>query len=283
MKLRGLVLALVFLTCAAIARAEPASKADPKAYPVPFRLTDTLHVLVRVKIDGKGPFNFIVDTGAPLLYVTKDVGKKLGLEADKKGWIVLPRFEIEGGLVKEKVRALLETPFQLEGMNALGLAGAELHGIIGYSFLAHYRMEVDLAHDRMTWTVLDFKPPAPQPLGGKGSAAPDLSFLGTMMKVFSAVLGKQPPAELSPRGYLGIELAEQDGSVTVRRIFDKGPASAAGLKTGDRIASIQGKNVRTVADVHRHGARIAAGQAVRLTVLRQGEKKEITITAGEGL
>src|SRR5438309_1629293 len=50
-----------------------------KVYHVPYRLTDTQHIMVRAKINGKGPFNFIVDTGAPMLYVAEPVAKKIGL------------------------------------------------------------------------------------------------------------------------------------------------------------------------------------------------------------
>ena len=37
-------------------------------------------------------------------------------------------------------------------MNGLGLAGVELHGMIGYNVLARYRMEIDFTRDKMTWT-----------------------------------------------------------------------------------------------------------------------------------
>ena len=62
-------------------------KTPPKAattYEVPYRLTDTKHVLVRVKINGKGPFNFILDTGAPALFMTEAVAKKAGGKADER-------------------------------------------------------------------------------------------------------------------------------------------------------------------------------------------------------
>ncbi len=48
---------------------------DPQigqSFQVPYRLTDTNHFLVRVRINGKGPFNFLVDSGAPALYVATE-------------------------------------------------------------------------------------------------------------------------------------------------------------------------------------------------------------------
>src|SRR5690242_20555351 len=75
----GLVLAMVALAWA------PEAKRDPQigqAFEVPYRLTDTNHFLVQVRLNGKGPFNFLVDTGAPALYVATETARKIGLKQD---------------------------------------------------------------------------------------------------------------------------------------------------------------------------------------------------------
>src|SRR5258708_38843783 len=138
--MRIFLLGTFILTLAPPLWAGEVKKSETKTYQVPFRLTSTNHVLVRVKINGKGPYNFILDTGAPALFVSTAVGNKLGVKANKQGWGTFDRFEIEGGVVMEKVKGRVENPFQLEGMNGLGLAGAELHGMIGYTILARYRL-----------------------------------------------------------------------------------------------------------------------------------------------
>src|SRR5581483_7323305 len=79
-----------------------------KTVQVPYRLTKTAHVLIRVKINGKGPLNFILDTGAPALFVATKVCDKLGVKKDDKGWGTFDRFELEGGLVIEKARGRVE-------------------------------------------------------------------------------------------------------------------------------------------------------------------------------
>jgi hypothetical protein len=256
---------------------------DGPTFAVPYRLTNVLHVMVRTKINGKGPYNFIVDTGAPMVILTKEVAKKIGLVADKKGWTTVDRLEVEGGLTRPKVKVLLETPFQLEGMNAMGLAGAEIHGILGYTFLAQFRLGFDFTRDKMTWTELQFKPPAPQPLGKKDAAPPDLGYVATLMKVMSFLVGKQPPRQIAARGYLGIELAESNGVVTITKVLADTPAARAGLLAGDRIEQVQGKAAKTAAEVHRRTAKVTAGQEVRLGIRRGDQSREITVTAGEGL
>jgi hypothetical protein len=290
MKSRVCIFALIGVVFATSLGADEPKK-KPETYQIPYRLTSTMHVLVRAKINGKGPFNFIVDTGAPILLVSTPVGKKLGLvsdktatkEAKKPGWAVLDRFEIEGGAVLTNFKCRVETPFQLVGMNGMGLAGVELHGMIGYMALAHYKMEFDFSRDKMKWEKLNFNPPPPQGIQGAGGAMGGLEILGSVMKFLGFLAGRNVETPLVPRGYLGIELAEKDQKVTVQKVLDKTPAETSGLKAGDRIDQVQGKEVRSIADVQRLTVGILQGQAVRMMIGRGDEKKEITITAGEGL
>jgi hypothetical protein len=284
MKSRWLCLGLAVLGLGPPLWAADIKKPELKSYQVPYRLTDTFHVLVRARVNGKGPFNFIIDTGAPALFVATPVAKKLGVSPDKDGWGTFDRFEIEGGLVETKVKGQVETPFQLEGMNALGLAGAELHGIIGYSLLARYRLEFDFTRDKMTWTRLDFDPGLPKRLG-KGGAPGGLDALGTILKVAGMLVGKRPLPEVSPRGFLGVELADDEGSdgVVIKAVLAKSPADLAGLKAGDRVRRFQGKRVRSIADLQRLAAKLKAGQSARFTVTRAGADQDIVLKAGEGL
>jgi hypothetical protein len=257
-----------------------------KTYQIPYRLTDTQHILVRAKINGKGPFNFIIDTGAPMLFISVPIAKKIGLEAGKDHFATLDRFEMEGGAVQEKIKCRVETPFQLEGMNALGLPGAELHGIIGYTVLAHYKMEFDFTKDKMRWTQLAFDPPQPKALmvGKKeGMGMAGLDMLGPLIKVLAWASGIKPAPPAVPRGFLGLEIAEAEGAVTVKSVVADGPAAKAGLKPGDRIQFVQGKEIKAFVDVIRHTAAVTVGQTVRFAVQRGQDRKDITITAGEGL
>src|SRR5687767_8585166 len=227
MLLRCLSLLLAFALFIPAGADEPKKAGKPQ--PVPYKLTDTQHVLLRVKINGKGPFNFIVDTGAPIIFVSTPVGKKIGLSADEKGITTLDKLEFEGGLSLEKVRCRVETPFQLEGMNGMGLAGAELHGILGYTVLAKYRMTFDFTKDTMQWTPLDWKPPPPMGIGVKGGQG-GLEIIGSLMKYLGPLMGLKPGGPPEPRGFLGLELAETKDGLIIERVLDKGPAATAGLQ-----------------------------------------------------
>ncbi len=282
--MRTLWFGAVVATCCLVPplRADEAKKPEAKTVQVPYRLTNAKHVMVRAKINGKGPYNFLVDTGAPALFVNTAVCRKLGIEPDKKGWGTFERFEIEGGVVIAKAKGRIEDPFQLKGMNAMGLAGAELHGIIGYQVLAKFRLEFDFTRDKMAWTPLAFEPPPPQALGGKGMPA-ELDALGSLMEFMGKFLGKPPGPELALRGFLGIELSDDAKGIVVKSVLDKGPASMAGLKTGDSITAYQGRTVRASEDLHKLAADLLSGESVKLTVVRGAETHQITVKAGEGL
>src|SRR5262245_35247121 len=258
-------------------------KAAPKPIEVPYRLTVPKHILVRAKINGKGPFNFILDTGAPALFVAVPVAKKVGLKADTNGWGTIDKFEIEGGVVIEKAKGRIETPFQLEGMNGMGLAGAEVHGLIGYNLLAKYRLEIDFTRDKMAWTPLDWEPAAPLGMGGKGGGSGGLASIGTIMKFLGALSGRKANPGVRLPGFLGLAVADGDEYPVVKAVLEKGPAGLAGVKAGDAITHVQGRGVSDASDVHRLARRLGRGESIKLTVLRGKERKEITFKTGEGL
>jgi membrane-associated protease RseP (regulator of RpoE activity) len=276
--------AVVAALCLAVPlRADEPAKADAKPIEVPYRTTIPKHIMVRAKINGKGPFNFILDTGAPALFVSTAVCKKIGVDPDKNGWGTFDKFEIEGGVVIPKAKGRIEDPFQLEGMNGMGLAGAELHGVIGYNILARYKMEIDFTKDKMVWTPLDFEPEAPKGMGGKAGAG-GLEFMGSLMKMFGAFLGKKATPDVAPRGFLGVELEQKgDDVVIVKSVLEKSPAAKAGVKAGDRITKVKGRTIENIEDVQRFVKKLKADEPVSLTVERDSEKKEISFTTGEGL
>jgi membrane-associated protease RseP (regulator of RpoE activity) len=286
---RWLLLALLLATPAALHAGEEKKKEDAKTKaaptaktsPVPYRMTDTSHVLLRVKINGKGPFNFVVDTGCPVFLIAKPVGEKIGLKTDAKGWAILDKLELEGGLVQNNVKAMVQTPFQIEGMNSMGLPGVELHGLMGYTVLAKYKMQFDFTSEQMDWLPLKFDPAEPAPITGK-SAAGGMDMMVGVMKMLSFVAGIKPAPPPLPRGFIGFELAEKDKQVFITRVLPKSPAAEAGLKVGDRVFSIDAKEVATIAEVQKQAAKVVAGMSLRVEVMRGETKEEITITAGEG-
>ena len=135
----GIAALTLTLTSALTLNAQNGTKPPPPVpqightFQIPYRLTDTNHFLVRVRINGKGPFNFLVDSGAPALFIATETAKKVGLKPIKdEFWTPVDRLDFEGGAELTRLKARVEDPFQLVGMNALGLPGASIDGILGF-------------------------------------------------------------------------------------------------------------------------------------------------------
>jgi hypothetical protein len=268
------------LPTAAPAADPPADK--PAKYEVPYRLTDTKHVLVRTKINGKGPFNMILDTGAPAVFLTKPVAKKAGVNVDAKGWGAIDTFEIEGGLKVDKVKTRVEDLVQLDGMNSLGLAGVELHGVIGYNVLARFRIQYDFTADKLVFESLPgFEPPAPERLEAAG--ADDLQAMGPLLKMLAALSGIKANFDVVPRGFVGIEFEDADGAVVVKKVLAGSPADKAGFKAGDTITEVKAVEVESGKDLAKALAKAGVGTKLRFTVKRGDKTEEITLELGKGL
>ncbi|WP_337176143.1 PDZ domain-containing protein [Paludisphaera sp.] len=289
-------LAMALGASAAATRDEPgAAGKDPqvgRAFRVPYRLTDTNHFLVRVRVNGQGPFNFLVDSGAPAFYIATETARKIGVAPPDRGfWTPIDLLEIEGGARMEGVNARVEDPFQLVGMNALGLPGASIDGILGFTILARFKLEIDLTSDRMTWTRLDFVPPEPPVPADADRRDPPIEMqmmnaLGPVAKGLAFLIGKQPEDELAPRGFLGLEWAEGgegDKVVTIRRVLPGSPAASAGLRDGDVLARVDGKAIDGLKAAREALSALRRGDSVELAVTRGGEEQAFKVVAGEGL
>jgi hypothetical protein len=279
-----LALACAVLIVPPFAFADEPAPAKPEAKPiqVPYRLTKTNHVVVRAKVNGKGPFNFILDTGAPALFVSKKAAEAAEVGKDKRGWTTFDRFEVEGGIVFDKAKGRVDDLFQLEGINGLGLAGVEIHGVIGYNLLARYRVEYDFTRPKLSWTKLDFEPANVGSIGGR-SAPAGLEMIGGMMKFFGGLMGMQANFAVQPRGFLGVEFADSNDKVIVRMILADGPAAKAGLRIGDVVKMIGDEPVRSTKEAAKSIANRPEGERLSFTISRAGKDQILAIEFGRGL
>jgi hypothetical protein len=302
-----LAVAAVALTLARALASNPEDGAKPsthdpqigRSFRVPYRLTDTNHFLVRVRINGKGPFNFLVDSGAPALFISTETAKKIGLGAgDDQFWTPIARLDLEGGARLERVKARIEDPFQLVGMNALGLPGTSIDGILGFTILARFRLEIDPTQDRMTWTRLDYEPsdlPAPDRKAGEQKGGPPevqaMNALGPIAKGIAFLIGRQPEEERHPRGFLGVEWSQElDGGrlqLYIRRVLPGSAAAKAGLEPGDLLLRIKGQPLGGVKEARTILGGLEPGNTISLLIRRGSatgpRELKVELTARDGL
>jgi len=95
------------------------------------------------------------------------------------------------------------------------------------------------------------------------------------------------------RSYIGVgiqevtpELAKAFGApgaqgALIGSVVPDGPGARAGLQKGDIITSLNGQNISDYSDLRLRISQMAPGTAIRLDILRGGQKREVTVTLAE--
>jgi serine protease Do len=118
---------------------------------------------------------------------------------------------------------------------------------------------------------------------GVGFAMPS----NTVAQVYNQLIG---PEHRVARGSIGIEFAAEPDpalarvygtGVTVANVTAGSPAEQAGLKIGDTITSVDGKEVKTGDDLVADIASRKPGSKAKLVYVRNGKKQDTTVTIAD--
>jgi hypothetical protein len=168
-------------------------------------------------------------------------------------------------------------------MNSLGMAGIELHGMIGFNLLAKFKIQYDFTSDKLVLTPLPGFDPGVPPRFNKDGGQGGLELIGTAMKFLGPLMGFKGVPKRKPRGFLGVELAETNSTVTVKSVLPGSPADKAGLKVGDTIKDMNKNKIDLISDIAKTASKRSAGDEVTLTIIRDGAEKTVTVELGKGL
>jgi Do/DeqQ family serine protease len=75
--------------------------------------------------------------------------------------------------------------------------------------------------------------------------------------------------------------AQPDGGAVIVEMLRGSPAERAGLLPGDVVVAVDGRAIAGAAQLRNEMARAAAGSTLRLTVLREGRRRELTLAVEE--
>jgi hypothetical protein len=281
------LLALPLLAGLACADDKPVAKEDLKPIPevVKFELVPSGHFIVKVKLNGHGPYNLIFDTGAPSTLITPKIAREAGLVEKAKDRPLIPLFGMMGQVkVKDfqvgDVKAadvsamILDHPtvklFSKEYERKYG----SIEGIVGFPFFAQFKMTVDYKAQEMTFVPNGYK-------------ATDV-MQDLMQTVMSAMSSSKPqPRVAAPAGLWGLELKKDSGDeaegVDVKSVLTGGPAAEAGLKVGDRVMTIDGRWTDTLADAYTAASFVKPGKPVAVVLKRDGKEVKLTVSPKPGL
>ncbi len=262
---------------------EPA-KPDAKPVTVPFKLLPSRHMLLDVKVNGKGPYKLIFDTGAPLNLLSSRVGKESGATKRKKAGggfgfglfggvsqVEVDRLEV-GGLTAEDLPAVvMDHPTVRAISDAFEDEYGKIEGIVGFPFFGRFATTIDYQRKQLTFKPTDYKPG---------------DFLNDMTRSILAAGDKQgQPRVVGAAGLWGFSVrpADDDGpGVVVKEVYRDGPVAAAGLKAGDRMLTLDGRWTDSVADAYLAASLVKPGRSAAVVVKRDGKEVKLTVTPTKG-
>jgi S1-C subfamily serine protease len=88
---------------------------------------------------------------------------------------------------------------------------------------------------------------------------------------------------MGTRAWLGVFCYAMNNHVVIAGILPGGPAERAGLKAGDVVLSVDGRDVADRATLYRHLWTRRPGEAVALTVYRGSEARQVTVDSGDAV
>lgn len=273
MKRIGLIVCLVAFV--STTRAYPQEVQPAKA---PFELLKTQHMVVNIKINGEGPFRLIFDTGAPITLINNKVARAAGLVDKNMKQPLLPLFP---GMAQFKVKTLEIGELKAENVSiivmdhptvtAISNVLGPIEGIVGFSFFARYRMTIDYQAKEMTFTPVQFDPP---------------DVMNRMLAILSGGKAKGPKI-LAPAAQWGFSVHKDandaEAGVAVKHVLAGSPAAQAGIKSGDRLLTLDGRWTDTVADCYVAAGYVRPGTVARIQVKRDGKELELTVQVKTGL
>jgi len=258
-----------------------ADDVDKKPAAVPFELLKSQHMAVQVKINGKGPYRLIFDTGAPVTLLSNKVAKEAGVFP--KNYRPSP-FAIFGAAQKQfKIEVLemgaLKVPkvdtmvMDHPTVGALATVLGPIEGIVGFNVFAKHRTTIDYQSKTMTFVPVKYEP---------------ADMMKTVMAILMAPKSEKDKARiLAPGGLLGLRVeknaGDEDVGVTVGAVFAEGAAAKGGLKAGDRLLTLDGRWTDSVEDCFYAASRLQPGRVVSAEILRDGKKITLQIAVRAGV
>lgn len=273
----------LFLT-AGLVRADKPAKDPPKPQAVKFELVPSGHFIVKVKLDGHGPYNLIFDTGAPSTIITPRIAKDADLVKKVKdkppffapfgmmGSVEVDEFQVGAVTAKGASAMILDHPTVRAFSQEYEKKYGAIDGIVGFPFFARYKMTVDYAAKELTFVPNGY--PA--------------DVMGDLMETMMNALNRKPePKVAAPAGLWGLEVAkakdDEDEGVDVKAVLSGGAAAAGGLKAGDRVLTIDGRWTDSVADAYLAAGFAKPGKSVTVVVKRDGKEVKLTVSPKSGL
>jgi len=255
------------------------SEVRAQSHSAPLELLASGHIAIQVRLNGQGPYRMILDTGAPVTFISTRVARALKIVPPAGpnqpaptalgfgGQTVLKSLAVGDTEQKDMPALILDHPI----VEALGGVFGRLDGIVGFSFFSRFHTTIDYLNARVSFEPVDYKP--------------EDIMAGMMSRLMKGMGGAQKARVIAPRSLWGLTItasAQNDG-VVVNQVYARSAAAAAGFRPGDHITILDDRWTDTVNDLYEAASLIAPNQPVVVKVLRGTQEIVLTVRPRIGL
>lgn len=260
-----------------LADGKPANEAQTAAV-IPFKLLKTGHMTVEVKVNDKGPYTLIFDTGAPINLLNNKVAKEAELLKGKsvpiftpfgaKGDVKIKKLEVGKGEASNVAAAVMDHPT----VSLISKHFGPIEGIVGFPYFARYKMTLDYRDQTLTMEPGTYQPP---------------DVMKEMMKSLMGTEGtsKDGVKVVAPGALLGIvagDNGENGSGLAVSSVLEGTPAAKAGIRAGDRLVTVSGRWTDTRGEFLQAASHLKPGVSVNFEVRREGQVVKIPVVPASG-
>jgi len=249
----------------------------PAKVVVPFEVLPTNHMLVKSRINDRGPYHLIFDRGALITLLNNRVGEATGVVKPSaprsflfgmRGEFAVKTLQV-GELTAEKLPVVV---FDHPALKALeDVTDRQIDGIMGFTFFARYKTTIDYHDHKMTFEPIDYQ-------------------IRDLLKTLpDRLMGPKVAHQrvLTPSGVWGLRLGEPIGGlnspgVPIVKVYEGSTAARTGLKPGDVLITIDGRWTASIADVYHATAEVEPGRRIPVVVQRDGKDITLLITPADG-
>lgn len=269
---------LAALLALPLAAAERTDKAD-KPVVVPFEMLTSGHMAIRVKVNGKGPYKLIFDTGAPVVLLNNRIARDARLLEGKAA----PAFNLFGTMGEARVKTLGVGEVEAKDLKvvvmdhplveAMSRKLGPIDGIVGFPFFARFRMTIDYQAKTLSFLPSKYRP---------GDVMQSIQ--NAMMQ---RLMGASGPRLLAPAAQWGLVASkkpeDEEPGVTIREVLTDSPTARAGVKAGDRLLTIDDRWTDSLEDLFTITGLIKPGVSVSVQVERDGKEVTLTVKPAAGM
>lgn len=264
------------------ARPQPDAGEAKKAIKVPIEILKSKHLAVQIKVNDKGPFRVILDTGAPVTIVSNRLAEEAGLltEKTKKSGLgffgarlpmKVKKLQVGDAVVENSELMIMDHPLVEFAGKVLG----RLDGIVGFPFISQFAATIDYQSEQLTLEPTSYK--------SGGSYFEMMMSLGLGMMFEDAKPVKKILAPQTLWGFVPSNPNDKKNGIVIDSVMPGTPAAAGGMQSGDRLLVLDGTWTDTVEDCYRAAANVEIGQKVIAKIERNGQTIEVAVTPKVGL